>query len=1264
LLFIQQEISISLKSITEMKKLSKIKEWMQKYNPRELLLWIQTTAIHPANQIYQIRFEVLLALLFSIPAEQFEENAITRDEFRRFVKYFEDEFVRYFLMLEDWQPFSQLKQIPYFFDKKKYFFFYGHLERPYEFLQQFGTIFLLPKYQETFGEISKLRNLFVLSLQFQNNLIEKIIILEESKIEAQKIYVPSQEYFSEICPFFEIDSQKLYLLEDHSCIEAGAFQIAEEEILSKCLDVELFKTFHIRLKENNYFLIPQLHLEILYKTAKRTILESKNKELLTSLIHKNFISQVQKNCFRFFTIRNITDKVLQVGTNKNLSDGADTIVRVDADKLLLFKVAEHGYEVDLSEQVEDAIRTAQTIISNIEKEEIVGLHYLNDEIIAVPVSKMEIWAIVVYENTTLNCRITLKHVIKKPTTIVISIIDLQAIFDYLSSGLSFIKFLKNDKELLSISTIQSSDYIDRFAYYISNGEAYLKMGATPTLLVFAPHQWHNFHLEKLFKKYQDDIFELIEREFPNYFNRAKKCDDNIYEVIETGMLNGGRVVKFGTNLVWIMYPLDGFNNTEDEISSYSRLLGPLYADYVNKLREPLSKLFKKYDFNFQTGYRIVLYPASYIERDEHLQFLKPYVSQLSQSMPLLVVTKRISNSWNIRSSVIYDFKYLEYLFAPKENEGERFCISQLIRSLMLFFNKNLREPKAGLIAQEFVDKYIPIRIKGYAFEAIPVHNPLLDSYGRHQDMSISDISRVNREVAEFLSKRNIEPGIYQGDDAKNLNNQIFQFLQNKLEEEIKEYNDSLLFHAYREVELIEGRREKNRLQLGLDASKYIEYDIISRSVETTEEISTAAVSAKYIVETTLKVGCHGRKSITDEDWHYLQALAVVLEETTTISDYIHYDIFPHSLKISDLYEIEDIKGKDAFSHEEFYKAESKLKVDSAKKTYEQRKENTIPEQPEGVRLVKPFPQKLQEVDSAFKTEYGFSLDNFGTVLYVLGCLNLSCEHHSPLSLVSEEVLIGKLKEHIKEPPEESEIKKILKFASLRFGIYKPNEVLITSQLLRRKERLNLCPLIYLEAGQYLYGNEMCLGASRIWLQAISSADIPYELPENSPIEQALTKLHRYMDTELEKEAEVIATQALGGNNVECRINNFKRLSPSFPAKPDCGEIDLLAVNQSTKTIFVIDAKNRSRKIRPYDIRQELKKFFEGGKSYLSQLNKKEEFVKKNLKDILAHFSIHADKEWKIHKAFVVSTNYPSAYYRGMNVHFVLTSKLADFLSNT
>lgn len=46
-----------------------------------------------------------------------------------------------------------------------------------------------------------------------------------------------------------------------------------------------------------------------------------------------------------------------------------------------------------------------------------------------------------------------------------------------------------------------------------------------------------------------------------------------------------------------------------------------------------------------------------------------------------------------------------------------------------------------------------------------------------RDESISDIARVNREVAEFLAKSNIKPGIYQGDDAKNLNNQIFQFLQ-------------------------------------------------------------------------------------------------------------------------------------------------------------------------------------------------------------------------------------------------------------------------------------------------------------------------------------------------------------------------------------------------------------------------------------------------------------------------------------------------------
>lgn len=1241
-----------------------IKEWMQKYNPKELFLWIQTTAIHPANQIYQIRFELLLGLLFSIPAKQFKGNAITRDEYKSFIEHFEDDFSRYFLMLEDWQPFGQLKLIPYFLDRKKYYFFYGQLERPYEFLQQFENIFLLTNYQETYGELSQLKKLFVLSLQFQTNLIEKINTLEESKIDAQNIYVPSQAYFAEICPFFEIEPQKLYLLENLSIIEIGTLQTTEEEILSKCLDIELFKTFHVRLAGRSYFLIPQLHLEILYKIAKKTILESTNKELLTLLIHKNFVSRVQKSCIRFFTIRNIIAEVLQAGTNKNLAEGADAIVRVDADKLLFFKVAKHGYEVDLSEQAEDVIRTVQTIISNIEKEEIVGLHYLNDEIIAVPVSKMEIWAIVVYENTTLNCKITLKHVTKKPTTVVISVIDLQAIFNYLSSRLSFIKFLKNDKELLSMLTIRSSDYMDRFAYYISNGEAYLKMGATPDLLVFAPHQWHNFHHEKLFEKYKDDIFELIEHEFPKSFNRIEKLCDNIYEVLETGMLNGGRVVKYRKNLVWIMYPLDGFNNTKDEIQSYSGLLGPLYADYVDKLREPLSELFKKYDFNFQSGYRIVLYPASYIGRDEHLQFLKPYISQVSKNKPLVVVTKRVADSWNIRSSVIYDFQHLESLFAPKENEGERFCISQLIRSLILFFNKKMGETEADLIALEFVDKYIPIRTKGYAFESISVHNPSLDSYSHHQDMSISDVAKVNRNVTEFLAKSNIDPGLYHGDDAKCINNQIFQFLQNKLEEEIKGYNDSLIFYAYREVELIEGRREKNRLHSGLDASKYIEYDIILKTTKTTEEISRAAVSAKYIVGTILKVGSHGSKAVTDEDWHYLQALAVVLDETATISDYIHYDIIPHALKISDIYEIEDIKGKEAFSHEGFYKTESKLKVDSAKRPYERRKGKAIPEQSEDDKSVQPFPQRLQEVDIAFKKQYGFSLDNFATVLHVLGCMDLSHEHYSPLNLVSEKILINKLKENIKEPPEESEIKKILEFASLRFGIYKPDEVLITSQLLRRKERLNLCPLIYLETGQYLYGNEMCMGASRIWLRAISSADFPYELPENSPIETALAKLHRYMDIELEKEAKVIATQVLGGNNVEARIDNFKRLSSSLPAKPDCGEIDLLAVNKSTKTIFVLDAKNRNRKIRPYDIRQELKKFFEGNKSYLSQLIKKEEFVKNNLKDILAHFSIQDDKEWKVHKAFVVSTNYPSAYYQGINIGFVLISKLADFLNNS
>ncbi len=1242
---------------------SNIRDWMKNYNEVDLFLWIQTAAVHPANQLFQMRFELLLGILFSISPDEFSGNILARNEFESFIQSSDEKLSDHFLMFEDWRPFHQLKLIPYFFRKGKFYFFYGTLERPYEFLRQFNNLYLIDNSQETYNELTLIRQQFALSLEFQSQFVKILSESEGTEIDSEKIYVPRQEFFECISPLFRIEHGQLNDLENFPALEPGVFSYMGEKVFEACIDHNLFRSLYAHLSDSHYyFLLPQLHLEVLYNLANELLRSSLNKEQIGSLVFEDLISRLRRKCLQFFTVRKILAGILRKGTNRNLAEAADVIARIDASKIFLFKAAKHSFEIDLSEQIEYALNELRKAIAEIKEEWIIGLHYLNNEIIPVPSGEMEFWAVIVFESTTLDCKVKLPEDIDDSTWIV-NMMDLQGIFEFLPSDLSLVKFLKNDRELLNKSRVFCTDYLDRFTYYIENGESYPRVGISLQCVTFAPHGWSDFYHEKLFEKHKDNIHELIEYEFPNTFNHIEKYSDNIYQVIDTGQLNGGLVVKYGEHLIWVLYPFDGFDSTEEEIQIYSGLIGPLYADYLNRLREPLTEFFRKHDFNFETNYYIGIYPASHVERTKQIQHLRPYLSKLSEGNPLIVITNRVSTSWNIRSCVIYDYQYLTDLFVPKENTGERFCIKQLIKSLVFFFGKDASEGVANSIAEEFVNRNIPIQTKGYSLEPVLTENPKLDDYRRHQDLSKADIAKVNREIAEFLAKSGEKPGEYHGDEAKRLNSLIFEFLEKKLENEIKQYNEGLLFYAYKEVELVEGRRAKSRIKFGMDASKYTEYDIAQKLKETVLEISAATNSAKYIIETMLKVGVNGSKIIDDESWHYLQAIALLLYETTIIYDYIHYDIQPHTLRISDLFEIEDIRGKEAFDHEEFYQAESELKLDSVKRDFTKHRETPRYEGSVIDEGVKPFHGLLQEINRVFKLELGFVFDNFVTVLYALGKMDLFHKYHFPLSLVSEETLISKLKENIRDSLNETEIQQILKFASLDFSTYKLDEELIPLHLLRRKERMNLCPLIHLDSGEYLYGNQMCLNASSLWLSSISSADFPYDLPQDSPIHLALANLHKRLDRELEKKAEEITKRTLGESNFESRIDNFKRLSPLFPRKPDCGEIDLLAVNRFVKTIYVLDAKNRSRKIRPYDMRNEMRKFFQGKRSYLAQLTKKEEFIKDNIEEVLRHFSIEDAESWQIRKAFVVKVNYPSAYIPEQNVDFVLIDNLEAYLTN-
>jgi len=752
---------------------------------------------------------------------------------------------------------------------------------------------------------------------------------------------------------------------------------------------------------------------------------------------------------------------------------------------------------------------------------------------------------------------------------------------------------------------------------------------------------------------EDDIYDLIELDFPDTFNLVEKVSDNAYQVANTESLMGGWAIRLFGKLIWIMYPPIS-NVTEIEIKA-NFILSSLYADYFETLENSFRELLEKHKFNFHNKYRIALFPSS-TKSIEEISFLSPYFLNLSQENPLLITTHQIGDS-KVRSCILYDIDNLIDFFSSESNIAEKFCIKKLLQSWIQFSDNSISEEEASIIANVFVEKKIPNGNKGHTIEAIKVDNPRLSDYSNYQEPSQSDIVRVHSEIAAFLAETGVKPGEDDGEDAKELNNLIFDFLYQKLEDQIKKYDNNFLYYAYKQVELIEGKREINKWQLGVDASKRTDYDFIGKSVEEVIKIASVVSSAKLIVEIFLKVDPIGHHKIDNDAWSYLQALSIILHETIVIYEYIKYDIIPHKLVIAETYEIQDIRGEELFNHEDFYRCKNEISSNVSLKSLLDQKNS-------GKKVSdvdEDYLKNLDMVNEAFLNEYEFSLRNFINVLTVLGRSDFFDEIHFPLSIIPEKDIITKLIQCFNDTVDETELRKILLFISLDFDSYSPTLKLVPTNLLRRKKRLNLCPLIHLKSGKYVYGNQMCLASSNLWRGSIISGDFPCIIDQDTEIADALKSIHVYLDKDLEQNAGEIARTTLGEKRVEMNVNNFKRLSKSFLKRPSCGEIDLLAVNEEKKIIFVIDAKNMNNRNRPYDIRLEVDKFLYSEKSYLAKLSRKESFIIENIEEVLTHFEIQNSEEWVVKKAFVVNKVYPSAFSNG-GLDFILLQDLSSYLT--
>lgn len=1216
----------------------------KQFNKKEMYLWLIVSAIHPSNQKFIIRYELLIYTLLSIPEDNFSNKSLSRRKFEHFIQWLEKKYSQSFFLMEDWEPFEQTQLIPIFFEKKRYYFFYGASERPYEAIKQFQEIL----FTNNTTELEDIKKEFLLSLNFQTEILELIIKDQESNLKTQRMYIPTLKFFNRYFDIFKIKTiNKKYLHNTKTDYEMG---------------INNFNGLYTEINNEFFILPPQCHIETLYQTTEQYIYHSEASSILPK-INDTFLNRSKKMITQFFGIRQMLDVLFDPIMKSDAAEYFDSIVRVDADKILLFKNIYHSSE-NLADEINKVANQSVEELNKIIENPWIGLKYFNekaDESNLVPPTILEFKIVLIYEKLTLNYMIAFEQNWKKKDVYIFNSMDIKPIFELLfekesDTDILFFQYLEAEKKqsIQNSNPLMQMDALDSFSYYYAN-ESFHIAGKQPDLMMYAAHGWSDFYNDYLYSKYQDNIYELIEKQYPNQFNLVKHMLGDTYSFMDSAYIRGGRCVKFKNKLIWVMYPV-AVISSKIEVKSFI-FLGEFISFYIDKYKENLFKLFANYGFDLnKENFIVEINPDTLIKRTPDLIHLSDTLPNLSLNK-INFSTKKHPQLNSLHTFITYKAD-MESLIEVFKMDLDKNPEKEIFKNFVVSVLKYFKEESKFVISRDFIDKNWHIQDRAFSFDSMYVDNQRLEEYRTPKKLQNSYVSSVNQDIVTYLKESNIEPKEYWGKEAQELNNKIFDFLQNKLEEVISRFSQSILFYTYTQIEYIEGQRETDETQAGLDSSKHIEFDVKEKYNKQRTETSHLAIATKHIIHTILKVNPQGSKPVVDTDWYHLLAISTIINETIQRSDHLHYSISETGIEITDIYEMIDIDKSSQIDFDSYNQQVTSSKIISAKNRFPKEQRPPINENPRKVAI---FDEQLNKV---WHQENGFYLDDMVVVLNSLGRYDFERDIHFPLNLVSFDTIIEVLQEYIVEPPSSEEIKKILDFLSLDFNTFSQFGYIDYSidKLMRKKERINLSPFIKLD-DKYLFGNQLLLISTKAWFHPLIDGDIPFTIDKNSLAKTEIDRIHKNLDSKLEQDAYDVAKEILGSNYVEKNILNFKRLSENFIKQPPCGEIDLLIANPNTKTIFVMDAKNMNKKLFTSAIASELKVFFHGGskkKSYLQKLNLKVDFIEENITEIFKHFNIEDTNNWRIKKGFIVNVLYVSAFYEE-KVDFILLDDLAEYI---
>lgn len=1165
-----------------------------------------------------IKLQFLYVTLESIHNDLVPDNKLTT-----YVEY--EEFYRElfkllpsFVMLEDYVPEADWGDIKYYFNKQFYRIFYGgDLSNPYDFYYSFEIIH--QAFEEQYVElihrpaIQEMR----FCLEVQNHILENLA-QERSEtsddVSPGELFVPSEKFLKDAVTFIDgfrpenIIRKDILELYTYNLAQSVA-QLPMDTFIKNAYRGRNCRYMFIKKGSKYYPVLPRKWLTVIYDTWGSLLRENYDK-IIEKLGSSDPAILIGIELAKFIRERLNDDEVFPLAAPvkhdfKTPHDLVFTAVRAK-DSLVLLYVTPPVFDPKALNQhikgIQSNLKVSGELVSKSPTR--LGL-FASQQTVEFRPDKGEkalrpIFLVVIPSPLS-----EIEGTVAIPKDFQAEIMTLDqvtGIFDELQNATElsdFFDYLEQERQFNRMSGLNS--YLDNFGAFRDSHGVLVPGALEPNMVMLDVNWGSNLRYRSL-----KEFWESFPQE--DFMGHPRSWTIPTEHKTPTGCILSSKSFfgyayyqRVGESSFYINAPVHLMPYREGgALDSFMQSL----FDAIDLNQGILNKLnFTKEHFQIQ----VIFFPLSVVASNDELKHMRHLVpSENLWAMDRTRLPQLGRNKIGIR--VVYDDERVPVTLQQAQDRSLQ--ISLLIDVLKqlseLLFEPNLD----GVIAELDGEKVKPVRFGAFAVEkSVSFPEGIGNVLPGEKEYKLAD-----KEIAKIAHELGIKPGEYSAEEAQGKLNSLRSNIVEALNAKVAAYNltDALPLLLEKSNVLIHDSwyaEEQIKASLGHE----VDYDRSANSSESEKNFAHGYRVYRYLIEKFVQLKPTGNTELDHTSLKELLALIERLLNIYAFSDFINYEIIPVRIQIDESYIVSTSDEQNDISQmaREYGEEQAKIKLGIIGNLNDTADANLS------------ISDYLNELDTAFYTDFGFGLKNLVNVQQILSqwARRAEKEETTFYQATAEEIASICAKDIQGYDPAQTE--PILEFLTLKSKEMltikddpKPAHDLPVWEHNKRFMRYDIRPLIKIGT-EYFWGPHTVDRVAHIWLGISTKHKLPSDL-DAPTVKAVLQKGHVGLENSLVRKI----------NEVVLRHTTSVK-TDVYPHKRDksignIGDYDVLAYIKDKNTLLNIESKiidppysNKDSGRMQRMIFGEIRSDGKIKKGYLQKVEERGEYLKTKGKDLLA-----------------------------------------------